>query len=77
MGCEKCNIKLRPGEECLYCWKVKKERTEIIPTYRYVMNWDEPIVTNHMFTAGSTMTVDWSTWSDDTDWHITVGGHTR
>jgi hypothetical protein len=75
MNCEKCNIKLRPGEECLYCWKVKKERPITMPRYRYVMNWNEPIVINHIFTAGST-TNAWDNWDED-DWYITTTGYNR
>jgi hypothetical protein len=71
MRCDKCNIRNRPGEYCLICWK-KKE-----PDYRVLSVDISHNTTNHTFTAGSTMTIDWSTWSDDTDWYITTTGYTR
>ena len=75
MGCERCNIKLRPGEECLYCWKIKKEQPTINPMYRYVMNWNEGTTINHTFITGST-TSTWGNW-DDEDWYISTADYTR
>jgi len=65
MNCDKCNIKNRPGEYCLVCWKKKEPDYRVLSVdVRGGINNHLMYTYSHVFTAGSTVTV--SNWGSTT-----------